>query len=63
MKRFYERTDLEKSIIRCAYQFEIWAIENESSDTNPYYDRILAMEDGKEVWGSIDDAVSMSMLE
>jgi len=63
MKRYYERTEAEQAIIRCAYNFEIWAIETECSDTNPFYDAILEMEDGRAVWEGIDVAVELAYAE
>ena len=63
MKRYHERTEAEQAIIRCAYNFEIWAIERECSDTNPFYDAILGMEDGEAVWEGINVAVEMAYAD
>ena len=61
MIKFTNRTKSEQDIIRKAYQFEMEAIENCDSTTNPYFHIIKAMEDGENVWEAINVAVEMAV--
>ena len=61
MIKFTNRTKSEQDIIRKAYQFEMEAIENCDSATNPYFYAIKAMEDGENVWEAINIAIEMAV--
>lgn len=43
MKTYFERSTTEQEIIRKAYNFEVEAIENNSSEPNPYFKKIQAI--------------------
>jgi len=53
---FTDRTPAEQEIIRKAYEFEIAAIEAESSERNPYTKILRAMG----LWEALDEAVEMA---
>lgn len=53
---FTDRTPAEQEIIRKAYEFEIAAIEAESSERNPYTEILQAMG----LWEALDEAVEMA---
>ena len=56
MKTYFERTPAEREIITKAYEFEIAAIEAESSERNPYTEAIKAMG----LWEALNEAVEMA---
>lgn len=56
MTTFFNRTTTEQEIIRKAYDFEIKAIENGSSERNPYTEVIKAMG----LWEALNEAVEMA---
>lgn len=56
MKKYHERTNEEKEIIRKAYEFEIQAIETDSAERNPYADTVKAMG----LWEAINIAVELT---
>lgn len=56
MKTYFERPIAEQEIIRKAYNFEIEAIENNSSERNPYFEEIQAMG----LWEAINEAIEMA---
>ena len=56
---FIERPLQEQKVIANAYNFEIKAIEECDATRNPWFDEIMAWEDGKAVWSTIDEAVAM----
>ena len=56
MTTFFNRTTAEQEIIRKAYDFEIKAIENDSSERNPYTEAIKAMG----LWEALNEAVEMA---
>ena len=56
MKTFFERTPAEQEIIAKAYEFEIEAIETESTERNPYLKDIRAMG----LWEAFNEAVEMA---
>lgn len=56
MITFWDRTPAEQEIIRKAYDFEIEAIEKNSSERNPYTDAIKAMG----LWEALNEAVEMA---
>lgn len=56
MTTFFNRTTAEQEIIRKAYDFEIEAIEKNSSERNPYTDAIKAMG----LWEALNEAVEMA---
>jgi len=60
MKNFTERTSAEQEIIRKAYDFEIMAIETDSTATNPYFSTIKAMENGKKLLEAINVAIELA---
>ena len=53
---FINRTPAEQEIIRKAYDFEIAAIEAESSERNPYAKDLRAMG----LWEALNEAVEMA---
>lgn len=55
-----QRTENERDIIRKAYDFETKAIEECDTTTNPWYNTIMQMEEGEEVWEGINIAVEMA---
>ena len=60
---YFERPQIEKDIIRMAYDFEINAIEECDATRNPWFDEIQTWEDGKIVWSVISDAVEMAYCD
>lgn len=55
MTTFIDRTPAEWEIIRKAYDFEVAAIEAESSERNPYAETLQAMG----LWEALNDALEM----
>ena len=53
MTTYFNRTPAEQAIIRKAYDFEIKAIETESTERNPYLQSIKAMG----LWEAFNEAV------
>ena len=60
MTTFTQRTTEQQNIIRKAYDFEIEGIANCDSSRNPWFDAIMAMPDGEELWEAINVAVEMA---
>ena len=56
MKTFFERTPAEREIIVKAYEFEVAAIEAESTERNPYTEAIKAMG----LWEALNEALEMA---
>lgn len=56
MKTFFERTPAEREIIIKAYEFEVEAIEAESSERNPYAEVIKTMG----LWEALNEALEMA---
>lgn len=58
---FWERTTQEQIIVRKAYEFEVFCIEQDSPLTtkNPYREAILQMQEGNIVWEAINIALEM----
>lgn len=56
MTLFFNRTPAEQEIIRKAYDFEIEAIKNGSSDRNPYATILQNMG----LWEAVNEAVEMA---
>lgn len=56
MKTFFERTPAEQEIIAKAYEFEVAAIEAESTERNPYIEAIKAMG----LLKALDEALEMA---
>ena len=56
MIAFINRTPAEQEIIRKAYDFEINAIEADSSERNPYAEILRAMG----LWEALNEAVEMA---
>lgn len=56
MTTFFDRTPAEQEIIRKAYEFEINAIETNSSDRNPYATALHNMG----LWEAFNEAVEMA---
>ena len=56
MTTFTNRTPAEQEIIRAAYDFEVAAIETESSERNPYFEAGKAMG----LWEAVNEAVEMA---
>lgn len=56
---YVERTKYEQDVIAMAYNFELKAIEECDATRNPWFDEIMAWEDGKTIWSAIDEAVEM----
>lgn len=56
MTTFTNRTPAEQEIIRAAYDFEVAAIEAESSERNPYFEAVKAMG----LWEAVNEAVEMA---
>ena len=56
MKNFTQRTATEQEIIRKAYDFEMEAIKNGSSERNPYKEVI----DKMGLWEALNEAVEMA---
>lgn len=55
MTTFINRTPAEQEIIRKAYDFEVAAIEAESSERNPYAEALQAMG----LWEALNEALEM----
>lgn len=55
MTTFINRTPAEQEIIRKAYDFEVAAIEAESSERNPYCEALQAMG----LWEALNEALEM----
>jgi hypothetical protein len=55
MITFINRTPAEQEIIRKAYDFEVAAIEAESSERNPYFEALQAMG----LWEAVNEALEM----
>lgn len=60
MTTFTQRTIEQQDIIRKAYDFEIEAIANCDSSRNPWFDTIMAMPNGEELWEAINVAIEMA---
>ena len=56
---YFERPQHEQDVIAKAYDFEVKAIEECDATRNPWFDEIMAWEDGKAVWSAIDEARAM----
>lgn len=56
MTSFFNRTASEQELIRKAYDFEIEAIENDSTEPNPYREAVKAMG----AWEAIEEALEMA---
>ena len=56
MKTFFEHTPAEQEIITKAYEFEVAAIEAESTERNPYFEAIKAMG----LLEALDEALEMA---
>lgn len=56
MTTYFNRTPAEQEIIRKAYDFEIEAIKNGSSDRNPYATILQNMG----LWEAVNEAVEMA---
>jgi hypothetical protein len=56
MKTFFERTPAEQEIITKAYEFEVAAIEAESSERNPYAEAVKTMG----LWEALNEALEMA---
>lgn len=56
MTTYFNRTPAEQEIIRKAYDFEIEAIKNDSSDRNPYATILQNMG----LWEAVNEAVEMA---
>jgi len=55
MTTFFNRTPAEQEIIRKAYDFEVAAIEAESSERNPYFEALQTMG----LWEAVNEALEM----
>ena len=53
MKTFFERPTAEQETIRAAYEWEIAAIEQDSTDPNPY----IAVLQSWGLWEALNEAV------
>lgn len=60
MTDFIRLTKETENITRKAYKFELEAIKNGDSSKNPYFDALMALPDGKALWGAINFAVEMA---
>ena len=56
MKNFYQRSAAEQDTIVKAYEFEVAAIEADSSERNPYIEAIKAMG----LWEAFNEAIEMA---
>lgn len=56
---YFDRPQHEQDVITKAYNFEVKAIEECDATRNPWFDEIMAWEDGKAVWSAIDEALAM----
>lgn len=56
MTAFFNRTPAEQEIIRKAYDFEIEAIANNSTERNPYAPAVKAMG----LWEALNEAIEMA---
>ena len=55
MTTFFFCSTAEQDIIRKAYDFEVAAIEAESSERNPYFEALQAMG----LWEALNEALEM----
>lgn len=60
MTTFFNRPVTEQELIRKAYDFEVKAIEEDSSEPNPFRKAVLALIDGSAVWEGINEALEMA---
>jgi len=60
MTTYFNRTIEEQELIRKAYEFEVEAIRRNSAERNPFFNAVLSMDDGEEVWKNINFAVEMA---
>lgn len=60
MKTYFERPICEQELITNAYEFERQAIEDCSSAKNPYFEAIMQLPDGKEIWEGLNEALEMA---
>ena len=60
---YFERPQIEKDIIKMAYDFEINAIEECDATRNPWHKEIMSWADGKAVWDAIDEALALKYGE
>ena len=56
MTTFFNRTTTEQELIRKAYDFEIEAIAQDSTECNPYKEAVKAMG----LWEAIEEAIEMA---
>lgn len=56
MTTFFNRTTSEQELICKAYNFEIEAIEKDSTERNPYREAVKAMG----LWEAVEEAVEMA---
>ena len=56
MKTYFDCSTTEQEIFRKAYNFEIEAIENNSTERNPYFEKIQSMG----VWEAFNRAIEMA---
>ena len=56
MTTYNNRTTYEQNIIRKAYEFEVEAIKNGSSEPNPYTEVIKSMG----LWEALNEAIEMA---
>jgi len=56
MTTFFNRTPAEQEIIRKAYDFEVEAIANNSTERNPYASAVKAMG----LWEALNEAIEMA---
>ena len=59
MTRYLDRSMNEQNLIAKAYDFEIRFAEIGSSARNPYYDDLMMLLDGAEIWEHINTALEM----
>lgn len=60
MTTFFNRSAAEQELIRKAYDFEIKAIEEDSTKPNPFCKAVLALADGFALWEGINQALEMT---
>ena len=58
MNTYFNRTAAEQDIIRKAYDFEIEAITQNSSERNPYFETVKAMG----LWEALNEAIEMAFI-
>ena len=56
MTTLFNRTPAEQEIIRKAYDFEVEAIANNSTERNPYASAVKAMG----LWEALNEAIEMA---